>query len=386
MGCASSHEVSEVDLRAMTSGAQASLSKKEVLKRCRERMTTSFEAQSQRLFLRCITRDDMRDALSELSDEVFSFVWKLFDPSDTGKMDVEHFSAGLALLLQPTGGPLETRLEEMFIMFDVDGNGSLSKDEFKSMIETTVLLNLGRLLETGEKYLEAQLAAEFSSENLAFWHAARDFREKTPEEERAAAAKRIMETYVIDGAEQEVNISSIMKTKMLQDWAISMASDSNNLPPVNLFADAENEIFQLMERDTFMRFKENPKGAAAAIDDFFQQADKRHDDVVSFEEFKEFAMSRPQMVVAFSQLTETISHLLSSLNQEGRKSIADLLRGDSPDDWENQASFHSSPSFQRKAESLLDTTDAQRGPGQAVATEDGYSTDVTSLAGSSLSA
>jgi len=253
------------------------------------------------------------------------------------------------------------------------------------MIEATALLNLRRLLDTGEKYLEAQLEEEFSMENLEFWHAARDFREKTDEKDRAAETKRIMELYVIDGAEQEVNLPSLMKSKLIQDWAVSMASETQ-MPPVNLFADAENEIFMLMERDTFQRFKQNPKGVAAAVDDFFQQADKRHDDVVSFEEFKDFAMSRPEMIVAFSQLTETISQLLSRLDPGERLSLAGLLRTDDPSEWENQGSFSSS--FHQKTDSSsFNRTDTRDEPRRALFSEDGHSTtDATSLTFSTLDA
>ena len=326
MGCSASRdeEVATVDLKAMASGAQATLSKQEVLRRCRERMTATFGPRSERMLKGGISREQMREKLPELNDDVFGFIWHLFDPSFEGTVDIEHFTSGLSLLLQPTGGSLENRLEEMFIMFDMDDSGTLSKAEFKSMVEATVLLNLSRLLATGEKYIEAQMAEEFSTENLAFWHAARDFREKVGEEERAAEAKKIMERFILDGVDEEINLPSLLKSKLLQDWAVSL-SGADRTPPVNLFADAENEIFMLMERDTFKRFKENPRGAAAIIDDFFQQADKHHDDVITFEEFCDFAMSYPQIVYAFSQLTETVSHLLSNLDTHNRNSLAVLL-------------------------------------------------------------
>ena len=70
------------------------------------------------------------------------------------------------------------QLEAIFCMFDNDNDGTLTRQEFEELVQTTVNLNLNALLMShkGVAAFEQQLAKEFSDENLAFWQAVRDFR------------------------------------------------------------------------------------------------------------------------------------------------------------------------------------------------------------------
>ena len=49
---------------------------------------------------------------------------------------------------------------------------------------------------------------------------------------------------------------------------------------------AEDEIFKLMERDAYARFKSNPEAVGAVVDDFFAGADVSQDGYISFEEYR----------------------------------------------------------------------------------------------------
>ena len=71
----------------------------------------------------------------------------------------------------------------------------------------------------GLQAMETQLQKEFSQENIDFWKGARAYAE-LPQEERAAAAKRIVEEFIADVAETQINIPATMRKKTLKVRAL----------------------------------------------------------------------------------------------------------------------------------------------------------------------
>ena len=84
-----------------------------------------------------------RAVLSDIDDELFKFVFRLFDPNNTGKVDADAFVAGIALLTKGAE-TVDDQVEACFHMFDTLGNGVLTQPEFRAMMEATVALNLNR--------------------------------------------------------------------------------------------------------------------------------------------------------------------------------------------------------------------------------------------------
>ena len=296
-----------------------------------------------------MTQKDLKLLLQDVDNELFEFVWGLFDVSGDGVVYADDFVAAMALLSScaDVSVSIEEQMKACFVMFDTRNDGRLgyaharalthtphfirshispltrfrlplscSYSEFRSMLEATVTLNLKRMLltEAGLHHVEKHMEQEFSKENLTFWQAVRGYRDA---EDRYSAAKVIMDHYVRPGSEEEVNLPSgiretLVKTFDESDAAASSGQGQPAPPPESLFEAAEEEIFKLMERDAFARFKSNPEAVAAVVDEFFATADISQDGYVSFDEYRKWVMKQPQVIVFFSQLAQSILAILKS--------------------------------------------------------------------------
>jgi len=102
-------------------------------------------------------------------------------------------------------------------------------------------------------YFIQHCKAEFSTENIEFWMACRDFRKlaedpSSTQEAIDARAKEIKSKFIGAAAESQVNLKGSVEAKLIRGLA---------RPPVTeeVFADAEEEILGLMASDSFGRFK-----------------------------------------------------------------------------------------------------------------------------------
>ena len=101
----------------------------------------------------------------EMEDALFDFLFRLFDPKDTGVVDTDQFVMGVGLIASASEeGNLAMQIETCFFMFDTDRTGKLSRSEFEAMVNTTIAIKLDYLLktDTGAKVFEAQLHKEYS--------------------------------------------------------------------------------------------------------------------------------------------------------------------------------------------------------------------------------
>ena len=175
------------------------------------------------------------------------------------------------------------------------------------MIEATVTLNLRRMLLTdaGLTHVEKHMEREFSKENLTFWQACRSFRLS---DERLAAGELLMAHYVRAGSEEEVNLPDAIRKSLVANFDALDGAE----PAETFFAAAEEEIFKLMERDAFARFKGNSEAVGAVVDEFFTKADISHDGYISFDEYRTWVQQQPQVIFFFSQLAQSILALLKT--------------------------------------------------------------------------
>jgi len=103
---------------------------------------------------------------------------------------------------------------------------------------------------SGLRRFTSFLKQEYSQENIEFWAAVQEFRH-LPEEELEAAAQTIMGRYIANSATEQVNIkgpSKVQLESMMKDKKINRY----------MFDKAQKEIFELLSRDSFPRFKKQP--------------------------------------------------------------------------------------------------------------------------------
>jgi CRP-like cAMP-binding protein len=115
----------------------------------------------------------------------------------------------------------------------------------------------------GLEYFTKHLEDEYSTENINFWKECYRYKLTPIEniEERREIAENIKRTYLDPNSAQEINIPGSDKIATIEK--INSGEFSNNL-----FKNCINEVFTMMERDSFKRFKESKLFA-----EFLAQAD-----------------------------------------------------------------------------------------------------------------
>ncbi len=213
----------------------------------------------------------------------------------------------------------EAQLEAIFCMFDSDQDAVLTRAEFEEMVQTTVNLNLHTLLVSnkGAAVFEEQLQMEFSDENLAFWQGVKAFKGLDDVEARAAKARELEDTFIDDGAPRQVNLPGTIRAPLRELLKASRQPDSEPLP-LTAFDAASEEIFKLMERDTFARFKNDPDALRTLVDAYYSSVAaaegatdaEKASNSVSFETFKLWATSEPSVSILFSGLSASVNAVL----------------------------------------------------------------------------
>jgi hypothetical protein len=141
-----------------------------------------------------------------------------------------------------------------------NGNSSSNptSDATKNSAVASKLAEFRALLENiaGLELFQQHLLKELSVENIMFWNAVNEFKYSsstcTDTEEVKQSAQALFEIYVSDKATFQVNISSEQYDHISQVLQAS-ASDIQQLRAV--FDQAQKEIFLLMARDSFHRFR-----------------------------------------------------------------------------------------------------------------------------------
>jgi len=110
------------------------------------------------------------------------------------------------------------------------------------------------------------LESEYNSENIDFWGTVEEYRQrfektKAPKIVRVSeagsmaskegAAKLILDTYIAEGSEKEVNISGTQRAAVVS--ALGPQGESGSSSDA-VFAEAQNEIKRIMQTDSYPRF------------------------------------------------------------------------------------------------------------------------------------
>ena len=104
---------------------------------------------------------------------------------------------------------------------------------------------------------------------------------------------------------------------------------------------AQVEIFKLMERDAYARFKNDKDAVGAVVDEFFASADVSNDGYVTFEEYRKWVLRNPEVIVFFSQLSKAITDLIRSAKGAVRRRATLLPQTNSFVDVANRPTVHS---------------------------------------------
>lgn len=116
------------------------------------------------------------------------------------------------------------------------------------------LLNWGVSLEKllkddiGKKWLETFSRQEQSECNILFWLEVEKFKTEEEETDRLEKAKMIFQKFLVYHTELEISVSGETKFEIRKEM-------EQGLVTKNIFDVAQREIFTLIERDTFERFK-----------------------------------------------------------------------------------------------------------------------------------
>ena len=104
----------------------------------------------------------------------------------------------------------------------------------------------------GKQLFKQHLISEYSFPNLMFWQTARDWKaafDETSQEVREKVAKNLFGKYFSTDSPTEINVSAAQKNLARQ------ALESGEKLEITLFDGLLEEIFVLMESDSFYRFK-----------------------------------------------------------------------------------------------------------------------------------
>eukprot|EP01002_Notosolenus_urceolatus_P012046 NODE_4126_length_839_cov_7.137975_g3414_i0.p1 GENE.NODE_4126_length_839_cov_7.137975_g3414_i0~~NODE_4126_length_839_cov_7.137975_g3414_i0.p1 ORF type:complete len:211 (-),score=49.79 NODE_4126_length_839_cov_7.137975_g3414_i0:78-710(-) len=86
-----------------------------------------------------VSKDEFLDVLQAKSSVLLDRMFALFDKDSSGHIDFREFLVGLSILCDK--GSKEAKLKFAFKMYDLDGDGFISKDELLKIVESCLFQN-----------------------------------------------------------------------------------------------------------------------------------------------------------------------------------------------------------------------------------------------------
>lgn len=123
-----------------------------------------------------------------------------------------------------------------------------------SSLKASDLTSLEKILndKVGMVTFKNFLKSVFAEENLGFWCDVVAFKKTTPEQ-REFEAKRIYVLYIHDKAAYPLNVAQTTKATIIQKIEQPEATLE-----INIFDYAQDQAYEMMERDLFPRFRQSP--------------------------------------------------------------------------------------------------------------------------------
>ncbi|GMI48307.1 hypothetical protein TrCOL_g10491 [Triparma columacea] len=279
-----------------------------------------------------LSKANLRSLFGNLEDQAFEDVYCLFDWDNDGSVDVHEFVLTMSLLATPATS-FEAEQDLLFAIFDVDGSGTMDRAEFGKMMRATLRCKMTHLdfcmkTESRKATFRRHLEGEFSTETLEFYNAVEEYRAlvgsldeeefENMREECNDIVDMIYKTFVEEGAKEQVNIAS--KTRKTIQGIVEGVDTEKELFPFTIFDAAHQEVYQLMNRDTFERFKHNDTLMDQMLTSLFEEVDVEKNGVITVAEYKLWATKNPELTNFLKDLhNETFMGVSKAAGLEKRK-------------------------------------------------------------------
>ncbi|KAF1748492.1 hypothetical protein GCK72_024959 [Caenorhabditis remanei] len=102
---------------------------------------------------------------------------------------------------------------------------------------------------SGQKYFAEFLKGEYSDENILFWQACEELKREKNAEKIEEKARIIYEDFISILSPKEVSLDSRVR---------EIVNTNMGRPSASTFDDAQNQIYTLMQRDSYPRFLASP--------------------------------------------------------------------------------------------------------------------------------
>lgn len=290
-----------------------------------------------------LNKVQLRELFPMVDDDMFETLYRFFDKNGDGSVDVKEFVVTLGMLLHSNS--IDDRICLAFAMFDTDGNRSLDKDEFRAMMKATLAPSMELLLQTaqGVQSFREFLQFEYAEENLNFWQEAEAFGSQHGPV-NMEFGRTILNTFILQdqslgvdaGAEgggtgvknSPVNIPADQRERIVAAFAKADEEAAQGAPPANaateanaeekaddgsgeaaaapaaqsenwglvpkdVFEEAKNEIYHLLEKDNFARFQKTRGSVDEMLNKFFDHVDENKSGEIDMDEFRIWAKNNP---------------------------------------------------------------------------------------------
>lgn len=259
----------------------------------------------------------LHDFRIRISDEVFNKLFNLMDCDGNGFVDKTEFAVTMCYLLHK--GSARDKRDLAYRLFDTNKDGAISKKEFGEMIATLFPSRLRPLLkvpaakEAYEKFLEKEIAGE----NLRFFVDISEIRNAFSNTGvPSKVATSVIGNYIANNGMDQVNISSVERERIIE--ALSIADVRGDNVPCEVFDNALEEITDMLERGSLMRFKKALKENPAVFTDLaWQVAGLKPNETMTLTVFREYTERTPHL---FQFLEELKTELQEELNYDFRQS------------------------------------------------------------------
>ncbi|GMH75047.1 hypothetical protein TL16_g06633 [Triparma laevis f. inornata] len=278
-----------------------------------------------------LSKDNLRKLFSNLEDQAFEDVYCLFDWDNDGSVDVQEFVLTMSLLATPATS-LGAEQDLIFAIFDVDGSGTIDREEFGKMMRATLRCKMTHLdfcmkTEDRKETFRRHLEGEYSTETLDFYNCVQEYRDLYDslfDDEIGEAtndlndlATTIYKDFIVEGSKKEVNIPGKLRKEIEAIMSKVDTSEGeagregegeekvSELIPADIFNKAQQEIYQLMNRDTFERFKNNDTLMDNMLAQLFDEVDVDHNGSITVAEYKVWANKNPELTNFLKDLHET---------------------------------------------------------------------------------
>ncbi|GMH96115.1 hypothetical protein TrST_g4638 [Triparma strigata] len=242
-----------------------------------------------------MTKDKVKEIFVDVDQGSFEHTWGLFASrfQEKKRVDPKEFVLTMSLLATPAKDTA-TECVLIFTIFDPDGSGTLDREEFGSLMKATIMSKLTHVEflmknDAAKKVMEEHMASEYTEENGRFYEAVNEWKKiEDPTVENTAP---IIDTYIRVNSEQQVNISSGMAAACVD--AFESARDSGGKIPKDLFDASQKEIYKIIDKDSFSRFKKNDDEIDKLCDALFKECDHDGSGCITLPEYKAWVQSNP---------------------------------------------------------------------------------------------